>query len=136
MTISKTVLWSRALALVAIVFGALTLKEGGDVLFGGDAARAAAGNYVPFVLWFNFLAGCAYVAAGVGLWLRRRWAWLMAAAIFIATLVVFATLAAHIFLGGSYEARTLVAMSLRTIVWGVIAWFAHQVLNKPTGKGK
>ncbi len=136
MTISYSVLWSRALALVAVVFGVLTLKEGGDVLFGEGAARAAAGDYVPFVLWFNFLAGFAYIAAGVGLWLRRHWAWLMAAAIFLATLVVFATFAAHILLGGPYEARTLLAMSLRTIVWGVIAWLARQVLSKATEKGK
>ena len=38
------------------------------------AARQAAGHYVPFVLWFNFLAGFAYIVAGVGLWMRRRWA--------------------------------------------------------------
>ncbi len=33
------------------------------------AARVAAGNFVPFVVWFNFLAGFVYVAAGVELWL-------------------------------------------------------------------
>lgn len=136
MTISNTTLWSRALALVAIAFGVLTLKEGGDVLFGGGDARAAAGDYVPFVLWFNFLAGFAYVAAGLGLWLRQQWARFMATAIFLATLLVFAALAAHIFLGGLYEPRTLVAMSVRTFVWGGIAWFARQGLTKATRKGE
>ena len=53
----------RALALLAIAFGALTIKEGGDVLFGQDAARVAAGDYVPFVLWSNFLLGFVYVAS-------------------------------------------------------------------------
>ena len=61
-----------AISLVAVGFGLLTIKEGGTILFGGDAARASAGNYVPFVLWFNFLAGFAYVVAGAGLWLRQR----------------------------------------------------------------
>ena len=37
------------------------------MLFGGEAARAAAGQFMPFVLWFNFIAGFAYVVAGVGL---------------------------------------------------------------------
>ena len=64
--------WSRLLSLLAIGFGLLTLREGGAVLFVDGAARLAAGHYVPFVLWFNFLAGFAYVVAGVGLWLRRR----------------------------------------------------------------
>jgi hypothetical protein len=36
-------------------------------LFGTEATRAAAGNAVPFVLWFNFLAGFAYILAGLGL---------------------------------------------------------------------
>ena len=55
------------ISLVATVFGLLTIKEGGTVLFGDEAARTAAGNYVPFVLWFNFVSGFAYIIAGVGL---------------------------------------------------------------------
>ena len=58
--------WAAVTALVALAFGALTVFSGGRVLFGPEAARAAAGNYVPFVLWFNFLAGFAYVVAGAG----------------------------------------------------------------------
>jgi len=57
-------LWLRLAAVVAVAFGLLTIKEGGTILFGDEAARAAAGNYVPFVLWFNFMAGFAYVIAG------------------------------------------------------------------------
>jgi hypothetical protein len=62
------------MALLAVAFGLLTLKEGGSVLFGSDVARAAAGACVPFVLWFNFGAGFAYVVAGLGMGLRQRWA--------------------------------------------------------------
>ena len=59
-----------AISLVAVGFGLLTIKEGGTILFGDAAARAAAGNYVPFVLWFNFVAGFAYVFAGIELWVQ------------------------------------------------------------------
>jgi len=70
-------IWHWLISLLAIGFGLLTLREGGAVLFVDGAARQAAGHYVPFVLWFNFLAGFAYIVAGVGLWMRRRWAaWL------------------------------------------------------------
>ncbi len=113
--------WTMAISVLAIAFGLLTLKEGGTVLFGGEAARAAAGHFVPFVLWFNFLAGFAYVIAGAGLWLRQRWAVWLAIAIAISTLLVFAAFAMHIAGGGAWEQRTLVAMSLRSIVWIVIA---------------
>jgi hypothetical protein len=113
--------WTMAISILAIAFGLLTLKEGGTVLFGGEAARAAAGHFVPFVLWFNFLAGFAYVIAGAGLWWRQRWAVWLAIAIAASTLLVFAAFAAHIALGGAWEQRTLIAMSLRSTVWVVIA---------------
>ena len=112
------------IAAVALLFGALTLKEGGAVLFGDGAARNAAGHYVPFVLWFNFLAGFAYIVAGVGLWLQQRWACWLAVGIVVATALVFAALGIHIANGGAYAPRTLVAMSLRTLVWGVMAALA------------
>jgi hypothetical protein len=110
-----------AISLVAIGFGLLTIKEGGAVLFGDEAARAAAGNYVLDVLWFNFLAGFAYVVAGVGLWLRQRWAVWLAIAIAVATVLTFAALGVYVYSGAAYELRTVIAMGLRITVWGTIA---------------
>jgi hypothetical protein len=109
------------IAIIAIAFGLLTIKEGGAVLLGNEAALIAAGAYVPFVLWFNFLAGFVYILAGAGLWMHQRWAvWL---AIFIAstTALVYMAFGLHIYNGGAYESRTIVAMSLRTLVWTIIA---------------
>ena len=45
----------RAAAFVAVAFGVLTLSFGARVLFGDGAA--AAGQYVPFIVWFNRGAG-------------------------------------------------------------------------------
>jgi len=117
----------RLLAVVAIAFGALTIKSGGAVLFFDGEARAAAGDYVGFVLWFNFLAGFVYIIAGVGLWLR----WLpcaprLSALIAVATLLVFAAFGAHVLSGGAYEVRTVVAMSIRSAVWLLIAALAFR----------
>lgn len=113
-----------AIALFAIVFGLATIRAGAQVLFGDDVARQAAGQYVGFVLWFNFLAGFAYVIAGAGMWMQRGWARWLAAAIAAATLLVFAAFAIHIATGGGWEQRTLAAMTLRSVVWVAIAWFA------------
>ena len=99
----------------------ITIIVGGKTLFGGLAERAAAGNIVPFVLWFNFIAGFAYIAAAVGLFLWRRWAALLSAFIAIATVAVFVAFAIHIALGGAFEARTVGAMTIRSLVWIVIA---------------
>lgn len=114
----------RAMAAVAVAFGLLTIASGGSTLFGGDAARQSAGAYVPFVLWFNFAAGFAYVAAGAGLWWERRWAVPLAFAIAAATLLVFAAFGVHVARGGAYEMRTVAAMTLRSVLWVAIAWMA------------
>ncbi len=110
----------RIVGSVAVVFGALSVLAGGSVLFGDEAARHAGGRYVPFVLWFNFLAGFVYALAGAGLWRRRRWAWRLALAIAVGTALVFAGLGVHILRGGAFEARTVAAMTLRTLVWAAI----------------
>lgn len=118
-------IWIRLISLFAIAFGLLTLREGGAVLFVDGAARQAAGHYVPLVLWFNFLAGFAYVAVGTGLWLRRRWAARLALAVAIATALVFLAFGLHVDLGGAWERRTPIAMTLRTLVWtgiAIMAW--------------
>lgn len=108
-------------ALLAVLFGLLTMASGGRTLFGGEAARQAAGQLVPFVLWFNFGAGFAYLAAGAGLWRRRRWAAPLAALIASATLLVFAAFGLHVLAGGAHELRTTVAMALRSLFWIAVA---------------
>lgn len=123
------------ISLIAVGFGLLTIKEGGMILFVSEAARAAAGNYVPFMLWFNFLAGFAYVVAGIGLWLKQRWAVWLAVVIAMATGLTFAAFGMHVVSGGAYEPRTVIAMSLRMLVWVTIAaisWFAGR---QPGGGG-
>lgn len=124
MTASHRTLGIWVFSVLAVVFGLLTLKSGGAVLFFDDEARQAAGNYVPFVLWFNFFAGFAYIVAAITLWLMRPWSAWLALLIAIATLAVFSALGLHILNGGEYEMRTVVAMALRLTVWVMIAGFA------------
>lgn len=113
------------LALVAVLFGLLTIVSGGATLFNAQA-RQAAGNYVTFVLWFNFLAGFAYVIAGIGLWRLQRWSLWLSIAIAIATVVMFGLFGIEVMNGGLFEMRTVGAMSLRAIVWLVISAVAYK----------
>ena len=119
----------KVVATVAILFGALTIFSGGRALFGGPEAGAAVGNAVPFVLWFNFLAGFAYIVAGTGLLLRRPWAIRLAWAIAIATLLVFAAFGIHVIAGGAFEMRTVGAMTLRSVFWIAVATLAARTLK-------
>ncbi len=75
----------KTLSIAAIIFGVITVLSGGRALFGDAAAQAAVGNAVGFVLWFNFLAGFAYVLVGAALWRGRRWASWGAGALALAT---------------------------------------------------
>ena len=118
----------RVLGVVGILFGLMTLREGGAVLFVDGAAREAAGDYVPFVLWFNFLAGFVYIAAGLGLWLGQAWGTRVALGIAVATFLVFGALGVYIASGGAFETRTVVAMTLRSTIWLIISFVAWRLL--------
>ena len=112
---------SFALGLLAIGFGVMTLKSGGFALFGGVEGKEFAGQYVPFVLWFNFIAGFFYVISGGGIILKMKWALKLSIALAALTLLVFLSFGIHIFLGNSYETRTIGAMSIRAIFWIIIS---------------
>jgi hypothetical protein len=118
-----------AVAMLAAAFGVATIAKGAQVLFGPAVARADAGQYVPFVVWFNFLAGFAYVAAGAGIALRRRWSSGLAAAIAGATALVFLAFGAHVLSGGAFEVRTVAALTLRTATWVAIALVTRRRLS-------
>lgn len=111
----------KTAAVVAVVFGLLTIVSGGRALFGG----VDMGAVVPFVLWFNFAAGFAYVAAGFGLWLRLPWAASLSIAIAAATVLVFLGFLVHAARGLPWEGRTMGAMILRILIWLWIAKMAR-----------
>ncbi|NOR62401.1 MAG: hypothetical protein GQ535_07920 [Rhodobacteraceae bacterium] len=109
------------LAIIAMAFGALTLFSGGRNLF--DAAVIAeAGNTIGFVLWFNFLAGFAYIAAAVLLWMWKLCGVRLSAVIAGATLLVFLAMGIYVIqFDGLYNGKTVGAMMLRSSVWLLIA---------------
>lgn len=119
--------WVTAMALITILFGLLTIVSGGTTLFNAQA-RQLAGNYVGFVLWFNFLAGFAYVIAGIGLWTLQRWSMWLTFAIAAVTLIVFTAFGIQILIGRSFEMRTVGAMGLRAIVWVITSVVAYKNL--------
>lgn len=104
----------------AIIFGLLTLVSGGSALFGA----VDMGAVVPFVLWFNFLAGFAYVIGGVALAFGHRLAFPVALAILLATTVVFAAFGVRVLSGDAFEMRTVIAMTFRTAFWAAMVWIA------------
>ena len=117
------------IGIVAIAFGALTVVSGGTALIGGEAVRGMVGNAVPFVLWFNFLAGFAYIVAGVGLLKRAAWSAPLALLLAAATVAVFAAFGIAVWLGSPFEMRTVGAMTLRSVFWCATALIACRALG-------
>lgn len=79
----------KVLAGIALLFGIATLVSGGNALFDLYRTETSTAKIVPFVLYFNFAAGFAYIATGAGLMLKRGWAPVSAVAIAAATAIVF-----------------------------------------------
>ncbi len=119
----------QALAIVAIVFGGLTVFSGGRALFGNEAARAAVGNAVGFVLWFNFLAGFVYILAGAALWRGLRWGVWLAGLLALGTALVAAAFGVHVMGGGAYETRTVGALGIRLLFWVIVFLVARRALR-------
>ncbi|KAA3656382.1 MAG: hypothetical protein DWQ04_31240 [Chloroflexi bacterium] len=120
--------WASAASIFAVLFGLLTILSGGSVLLNAQAQKLA-GNYVTIVVVFNFLAGFAYVIAGVGLWTSQRWSIWLSLLIAIATLIILAFFGLHILNGGSYEMRTVIVLFVRSAIWFVIFAIAYKNLN-------
>lgn len=105
-------LWRRAAAVVAVLFGLVTLVVGGRVLLGADPGYQV---FRPLLI-FNTAMGVAYVAAGLAMWrgLRggvagARVIVVLNAAVFAAVLVLRAVHAVAI--------ESVRAMAFRTLIW-------------------
>lgn len=121
-TVPQSPLWVKSIAILALVFGMLTLLSGGSVLFGPTEVQTAAGDYIPLVLWFNFLAGFLYITAAIGIWLRCNWATELSVFIAMATCLIALGFGYQVIRGDAYETRTVGALALRIGVWTAIAW--------------
>ncbi len=119
----------KTVAILAMLFGAVTILSGGRALFGGVEARAAVGNAVPFVLWFNFFAGFLYIAAGAGFYLKKPWSVPLSVFLLVSNLIVFAAFGLHVMGGAAYEMRTVGAMTIRTLFWALAAAVSIRALG-------
>lgn len=119
----------RILALVAALFGLVTIVAGTRVLAGADP------GYVVFLplLIYNTAMGFVYVAAGFIAWRNIHRGKYAAAAIFILNLLVLAAMGYLYTAGQAVAMDSLGAMVLRTVVWLVLflglAWLSRRSLH-------
>lgn len=114
------------LALIAVLFGLVTIVAGTRVLAGADP------GYVVFqpLLIYNTAMGFAYIGAGALAWLNLRQGRAGAFAIFLLNLLVLATISILYLQGGAVAIDSVRAMTFRTVVWLVLSaglwWLARR----------
>ena len=101
----------------------------------GLESRADFGNVVPFVLWFNFLAGIVYIIAGTGLLLCRRWAVYTSLFVAVSTILVFVVFGVHVIGGGAFERRTIGALTIRSFFWIAVTIVSIRALKRTPNLG-
>ena len=125
------------IAIVLAGFGLLTLFLSGSVIFNLFGIRAKEGNYVPFVVWANFISSILYLVAAYGLLKIKKWSvWLLVISAVI-LVAAFTGLKIHISEGGLYEGKTVNAMIFRiglTILLAVASYFLFK--NKQLSKNE
>lgn len=114
----------RVMAVVGMVFGAVSIVAGTRVLAGIDRP-----DYVVlrWLVAYNVAAGAAGVIVGVGLWLWRRWGARGAVLLAGAHASVLGVLVGMRFVGEAVATDSLAAMTLRSVIWLAIAGAARQV---------
>lgn len=110
---ARPALLQGALALVAIVFGCVTIVAGGRVLAGADP------GYVVWrpLLIYNTMMGVAYVTAGITMWRSVERGIRAAAAIAALNLLVLGLIGYLYATGSAIAVDSLRAMTFRTLVW-------------------
>ena len=130
-----TILKITASAL--LLFALLTLFLSSSVIFNLFGIRGKEGNYVPLVVWANFISSILYLAAAYGLFKMKKWSvWLLAISVVI-LVAAFIGLKLHISEGGLYEVKTVNAMIFRiglTALLAVASYFLLQ--NKQLSKNE
>lgn len=115
---------------VSAFFGLLTVFAGGSVILDLFGMQEMEGNYVPFVVWANFICGFLYLMAAYGFFKRKEWTttimklavWILAAAAIV--------LMVWIWNGEPYENKTIAALGFRILVTLGLVWVTNSIKRK------
>ena len=120
----------RIAALVAVTLGLLTITEGGSVLLGLSTKPY---TILPWLVWYNVVAGFLSVLAGRGLWLKRTWADKLADTIVTLHGLVLLILIVLFALKEAVATISIMAMLVRTVAWVGIILLTRWRIRKQEG---
>lgn len=103
-------------AIIAALFGILTLFAGSRVLLGADPGYKV---FRPLLL-YNTTMGAAYLATGIAIWRNLRWSKFATGLIFSLNLLVLVSIVLLYSTHAAVAVESLQAMTFRTTVWLVL----------------
>jgi hypothetical protein len=119
-------------AVLASVLGLLSIKEGGGVLLGITTKTY---TVLPWLVWYNVVAGFLSVLCGRGLWLGRTWADKLADTIVTLHGLVLLNLIVLFAFHEAVAKTSIMAMLFRTVVWiGILMLTRWKIRGKEVSK--
>lgn len=116
--------------IILIAFGLLTLFLSSSVIFDLFGIREKEGNYVPFIVWANFISSILYLVAAVA-WIKKMKVTSTLLGISTAILALgFIGLLIHVNAGRLHETKTIGAMVFRTVLTLIFTIISYKSLKK------
>lgn len=118
--------------VILIAFGLLTLFLSSSVIFDLFGIREKEGNYVPFIVWANFISSILYLTAAVA-WIKKMK--VASTLLGISTVILalgFIGLLIHVNAGGLHETKTIGAMVFRTVLTILFTIISYKSFKKHT----
>lgn len=100
-----------------------------SVLFDWFGIRAKQGNYAPFIVKTNLVAGFMYLIVAYGYLNSKVWSFWLMLSIALLLVYAFALFFVHMHSGGAYENRTLGAMIFRILFTLIFAGIIFGGIN-------
>lgn len=113
-----------------ILFGLVTLFMSSSVLFDWFGMREKEGNYVPFIVWTNWLCGILYLISAFGILKNKTWVKFTLLISLLILILAYFDLFIHINNGGIYETKTVGAMAFRIVVTAIFLLTTIKILKK------
>lgn len=111
-------------------FALLTLFLSTSVIFNLFNIREKEGNYVPFIVWANFISSILYLLAAYGLLKLKKWSTYLLAVSVVILVAAFIGLKVYISNGGIYETKTVNAMIFRITLTIIFALASYLLIIK------
>lgn len=111
---------------ILALFGIVTFFLSTSILLDLFDIRAKEGNYVPFIVWANFICSILYLVSVYGFIKNESWTTTLLGASTLLLVVAFGGLLYYIRSGGIYEVKTVGAMIFRisvTLLFTALAYF-------------